>query len=66
MIAKSETLSRGGTPLYQLKITLKWSEPPIWRRVVVRADMTLDRLHDVIQIGMGWTDSHLHQFIVGP
>jgi len=50
-------------PLYQLKITLKWSKPPIWRRVVVRADMKLDRLHDVIQIAMGWMDCHLHQFI---
>lgn len=51
--------------LYQLKITLKGSKPPIWRRVVVRADMRLNRLHNVIQIAMGWTDSHLHQFIVG-
>src|SRR5437773_1735657 len=54
-----------GVPLYQLKITLKWSKPSIWRRVVVRADMPLDRLHHVIQIAMGWTNSHLHQFIVG-
>ncbi len=52
-------------PLYQLKITLKWSKPPIWRRAVVRGDMTLDRLHQVIQIAMGWTDSHMHQFVVG-
>ena len=52
-------------PLYQLKITLKWSQPPIWRRVLVRGDMTLDCLHDVIQLAMGWTDSHMHQFIVG-
>ncbi len=61
----SEVQPGGGVPLYQLKITLKWSKPPIWRRVVVRADMTLDRLHNVIQIAMGWTDSHLHQFIAG-
>ena len=54
-----------GVPLYQLKITLQWSRPPIWRRVVVRADMRLDRLHDVIQIAMGWTNSHLHQFVLG-
>lgn len=55
----------GGVSLYQLKITLKRSKPPIWRRVVVRADMTLDRLHGVIQIAMGWTNSHLHQFFAG-
>lgn len=55
----------GGIPLYQLKITLQWSQPAIWRRVVVRADMRLNRLHDVIQIAMAWTNSHLHQFILG-
>jgi hypothetical protein len=54
----SEVQASGGVPLYQLKITLKWSKPPIWRRVVVRADRTLDRLHKVIQVAMGWTDSH--------
>ena len=52
-------------PLYQLKITLRHSKPSIWRRVVVRADMQLDRLHTVIQLVMGWTNSHLHQFMVG-
>jgi hypothetical protein len=55
----------GGVPIYQLKITLKWSKPAIWRRVKVRADIRLDRLHNVIQFVMPWTDSHLHQFIVG-
>jgi hypothetical protein len=61
----SEVQAAGGIPLYQLKLTLRRSKPPIWRRVVVRADMTLDRLHNVIQIAMGWTDSHLHQFVAG-
>src|SRR5208283_2603116 len=55
----------GGPPLYQLKITLRDCKPAIWRRIVVRADMKLDRLHHVIQIAMGWTDSHLHQFVAG-
>ncbi len=55
----------GGTPRYQLKITLRDCKPSIWRRIVVRADMKLDRLHQVIQIAMGWTDSHLHQFVSG-
>ncbi len=57
--------SGGGGQLFQLKITLKWSKPPIWRRVVVGSDMKLDRLHRVIQIVMGWTNSHMHHFIVG-
>lgn len=50
--------------VYQLRITLKGTKPPIWRRVAVPADITLGRLHEVIQIVMGWTDSHLHQFIL--
>src|SRR2546428_5012640 len=55
----------GGVSLYQIKITLKESKPTIWRRVVVRADMPLPKFHNVIQIAMGWTDSHLHQFHAG-
>lgn len=61
----SEIQPGGGVRLYQLKISLKWSKPPIWRRVVVRGDMTLDRLHYLIQIAMGWMNCHLHQFIGG-
>jgi hypothetical protein len=51
--------------IYQLKITLRDSKPPIWRRVLVTGSINLYELHEVIQIVMGWTDSHLHQFIIG-
>lgn len=50
---------------YLLKIHLVDIEPVIWRRFVAPASITLDRLHDVIQIVMGWTDSHLHEFTIG-
>ncbi len=46
----------------QLKITLKDSTPPIWRRVLVRKETNFMQLHEIIQIVMGWTDSHLHAF----
>lgn len=49
--------------IYQLKITLSDSRPPIWRRVEVEGSISLGQLHGVIQIVMGWTNSHLHQFI---
>lgn len=49
--------------IYQLKVTLQGSKPPIWRRLLVPSSITLSKLHDVLQIAMGWTDSHLHQFI---
>ena len=50
---------------YLLKIQLCNIEPEIWRRFVVPASITLDRLHDVMQIVMGWTDSHLYEFTIG-
>ena len=49
--------------VYQLKVTLQGVKPPIWRRLLVPSHLTLGRLHEVLQIAMGWTDSHLHQFI---
>ncbi|KXB07633.1 hypothetical protein AKJ51_00765 [candidate division MSBL1 archaeon SCGC-AAA382A20] len=52
-------------PVCQLYIVLLGIEPKIWRRFQVSSNITLDRLHDVIQVIMGWEDCHLHQFIVG-
>jgi hypothetical protein len=49
--------------VYQFKITLLESHPPIWRRIQVQ-DCTLDKLHEHIQTAMGWTNSHLHHFKV--
>jgi len=58
-------MKKADIPIYQLKITLMDSKPPIWRRVLVAGDIPLSRLHRIIQAVMGWWDSHLHQFIVG-
>lgn len=33
----------------------------MWRRLVLRSDLTLDRVHRVLQSAFGWTDSHLHR-----
>jgi len=49
----------------RLKIVLADSEPPIWRRIEVPAEMTLKELHAVIQAAMGWNNDHLYQFYVG-
>jgi hypothetical protein len=51
--------------IYQIKVTLNESKPPIWRRILVAGDATLEKLHCILQMAMGWTNSHLHQFIVG-
>jgi len=53
------------TKLYQLKITLIDSKPPIWRRVLVRSDIGLPRFHHVLLATMGWAGGHLHAFRVG-
>jgi hypothetical protein len=51
--------------IYQIKVTLRDSKPPIWRRLWVTKSSTLYDLHRIIQVAMGWTDYHLHQFIIG-
>lgn len=48
--------------VYQIKITLRGSKPPIWRRVMVPSDITLDRLSNIILRAMGWYGGHMHQF----
>jgi len=48
--------------IYQIKVTLLGTKPPIWRSLLVPAAMTLARLHDALQMTMGWEDSHLHQY----
>ncbi|WP_025123561.1 MULTISPECIES: plasmid pRiA4b ORF-3 family protein [unclassified Serratia (in: enterobacteria)] len=51
--------------MYQLKITLRDSKPPIWRRVVVPEQIPLSKLHQVIQLAFGWNDEHLYMFEKG-
>ena len=49
--------------LYQLKVTLRGvSKPPVWRRVLVDAGISLGELHEVIVAAMGWDGGHLHMF----
>ena len=54
-----------GIQIYKLKLELLEVEPSIWRRLLVRGGLTLAQLHEIIQAAMGWTNSHLHEFVVG-
>jgi len=55
-----------GEPVLQVRITLlDVAGPPVWRRVLVPAAFTLDRVHRVIQAAMGWQNCHMHVFRVG-
>ena len=49
--------------IYQVQISLKGSRPRIWRRLLVPSDTLLSDFHMIIQTAMGWTNSHLHQFV---
>jgi hypothetical protein len=51
--------------IYQIKVTLLGTRPPIWRRLLVPANLTLEQLHVVLQVAMGWKGEHLHDFRIG-
>jgi hypothetical protein len=68
MSAKRQRASKPATlaaPIYQLKVTLTDVDPPVWRRLKVRGDRSLESLHAMLQKAMGWQDSHLHEWVVG-
>jgi hypothetical protein len=48
--------------IYQLKVSLKYIRPPIWRRFLVPNNITFYNLHCILQIIMGWDDYHLFEF----
>jgi hypothetical protein len=56
---------RGMTAIVRLKVTLEDVEPKVMRRLDVPLKIRLDRLHLVLQVAMGWTDSHLYEFTAG-
>lgn len=47
---------------FQLKITLKHTKPPIWRRIWIPKNMSFWHLHYAIQAMFNWDDSHLYDF----
>jgi hypothetical protein len=64
MIANIEPVAaKSAAPIYQLKVVLLGTEPPIWRRLRVPGNANLGWLHAVLQVAMGWTNSHLHHFL---
>lgn len=46
----------------RLRVTMRDVEPKVERVIDVPVAITLDDLHMVLQVALGWTDSHLHQF----
>jgi hypothetical protein len=50
--------------VYQLRIRLDRISPLIWRRLLVTDATTIAQLHTIIQFAFGWSDSHLHRFVI--
>jgi hypothetical protein len=57
--------SDGDGNAFVLAMSVPGCEPPVWRRIVVREDMWLQQLHDVIQVAFDWFDYQTHVFSVG-
>ena len=51
--------------IYQLKVTLRDTDPAIWRRLLVPGEISFRGLHQVLQVAMGWENEHLYEFKVG-
>lgn len=65
-VGRSRGMPLPGEPVLQVRITLlDVNDPPVWRRVLVPATFTLDRVHLVIQAAMGWQNYHMHAFRAG-
>ncbi len=50
--------------VFQIKVALTGIAPLIWRRIQT-PDCTLDELHDLLQVAMGWEFEHSYRFIIG-
>lgn len=50
--------------VYQLRVWIRKISLQIWRRLLVRSDCTIAALHDIFQVAFGWSDEHLHQFLI--
>lgn len=63
MPRKKQPINKQLAEVFELEVTLLDTTPPIWRRLAISSLATLADLHEAIQIAMGWTNSHLHQFV---
>ena len=48
--------------VYQFRVVVQGISPLIWRRLLVRSDMSLAILHAMLQIMFAWSDPYLHSF----
>lgn len=51
--------------IFKLHIALEGTEPLVWRRALVPGLFTLEALHSVLQLVMGWQMTHVYDFCIG-
>jgi len=59
-----ETNTAAEAVVYQLRVVLRGISPLIWRRLLIRSDSSIADLHRTLQIAFGWSDEHLHRFVI--
>ena len=64
MAKRTALVQRNLTWSWQLKIELLDVVPTVWRRLIVPETIKLPKLHRVFQAALGWTNSHLHEFVI--
>jgi hypothetical protein len=64
-VQKSTRSTRRTESWWQLRIELLDVSPRVWRRVLVPDTIILPKLDRVIRATVGWTNSHLHEFVIG-
>ena len=50
--------------VYQLRVVLRQISPLIWRRLLISGATSLAGFHDILGVCFGWSDEHLHRFVV--
>jgi len=64
-MARKKSTQKPLIPWWQVRIELLDVTPRVWRRLLIPEDLKLPQLHYIFQTCMGWTNSHLHEFVLG-
>jgi hypothetical protein len=65
MTTRKRRITKSGTRRLVIRADLLGSKPPIWRRLELSPDLTLDQVHEVMQAAFHWYNAHLHEFVAG-
>jgi hypothetical protein len=60
----SEPLTNPKLVVYQVRVVLRGISPLIWRRLLIRGDSSIADLHRTLQVAFGWSNEHLHRFVI--